>query len=202
MGTLCQVNSINRDTQDVSEYYYDTESRLITQQTKLERLQALLAQAETMEDIIALESAISETELVIEQLTGTLRHYDSLVGYSTVTISLSEVYQLRGTDAPAIGVGAKLTAAFSAGSRNFVSGIQDFLLGFARGWAGWLLFLLVVAVIVLLAVRGYRRRREREQGAYPRNERRQSRRGSGKTGTEEAGAAPLPWETPGGPEDK
>ena len=163
VGTLCQVNSINRDQQDVSEYYYDTESRLVTQQTKLERLQELLAQAENMEDIIVLESAISETELAIEQLTGTLRHYDSLVGYSTVTITLSEVYQLSGTEAPAIGFGAKLVSAFGSGSRSFVSGIQNLILGFARGWAGWLLFLVVAAAAVLLVVRGHRRRRERKE---------------------------------------
>lgn len=201
VGALCQVNSINRDTQDVSEDYYDTESRLITQKTKLARLQALLAQAENMEDIIALESAISETELAIEQLTGTLRRYDSLVGYSTVTISLSEVSQLSGTEAPAIGFGAKLAAAFRSGSRSFVSGIQDFLLGFARGWAGWLLFLLVVAGIVLLSVRGHRRRREREQGAYPRKERKQSRRGRRGAEPDETAAPPLPRETPGDSED-
>ena len=163
VGTFCQVNSINRDQQDVSEYYYDTESRLVTQQTKLERLQALLAQAENMEDIIVLESAISETELAIEQLTGTLRHYDSLVGYSTVTITLSEVYQLSGTEAPAIGFGAKLTSAFGSGSRSFISGIQNLILGFARGWAGWLLFLVAAAAAVLVAVRVRRRRQERKE---------------------------------------
>ena len=45
-------------SEDVSEVYYDSEARLATQRTKLERLQTLLAQAATMEDIIALESAL------------------------------------------------------------------------------------------------------------------------------------------------
>ena len=72
VGELCHVTYQEQDSDNVSEAYYDTESRLVTQQTKLERLQTLLAQAETMEDIITIESAISETELAIEQLTGTL----------------------------------------------------------------------------------------------------------------------------------
>ena len=50
-------------------------------QIKLERLQKLLAQAENMEDIITIESAISETEWNIEDLSGTLRHYDALVDF-------------------------------------------------------------------------------------------------------------------------
>ena len=54
-----------------------------------------------MEDIITIESAISETEYEIERLSGTMRHYDALVDYATVTLELSEVYRLSGTeDAP------------------------------------------------------------------------------------------------------
>ena len=81
VGTLCHVTYQEEFKENVSEQYYDAESRLVTQQTKLERLQNLLAQAENMEDIITIESAISDTELEIEQLTGTLRQYDSLVDY-------------------------------------------------------------------------------------------------------------------------
>lgn len=64
------VTGQNEYKDDVSEAYYDTEARLKTQQTKLDRLHALLEQAATMEDIIALETALSETELQIEYLTG------------------------------------------------------------------------------------------------------------------------------------
>ena len=159
VGELCQVNSISRSAEDVSEQYYDTESRLTTQKTKLARLQELLKQAESMEDIITLESAISDTELTIEHLTGTLRRYDSLVGYSTVTISLSEVYQLTEVEEPVIGFGAKLAAAFKSGCTRFVRNLEDFLLSFARGWVGWLLFIVVVAVIVVLARRSARKKR-------------------------------------------
>ena len=159
VGELCQLNAISRRAQDISEVYYDTESRLFTQQTKLERLQELLAQAQSMEDIITLESAISDTELYIEQLTGTLRKYDSLVGFSTVTIYLQEVYKLTEVEEPVIGFGAKLAAAFKSGCTRFVSNLEDFLLIFARGWVGWLLFIVVVAVIVVLARRSARKKR-------------------------------------------
>lgn len=78
VGTLCHVTYQEQTSENVSEAYYDAESRLATQRTKLERLQNLLAQAENMEDIITIESAISDTELEIERLTGTLRQYDAL----------------------------------------------------------------------------------------------------------------------------
>jgi len=163
VGELCQVNNISRSAQDISEAYYDTESRLITQQTKLERLQELLSQAEDMEDIITLESAISETELTIESLTGSLRKYDSLVGYSTITISLREVYKYTPTEEPVIGFGAKLAAAFRSGTAGFVDGAQSFLLSLARNWAGWLLFIIIVVAVILILRAIARRRRARRE---------------------------------------
>ncbi len=178
-GEVFQLKTISRSAEDVSEYYYDTESRLATQKTKLARLQELLEQAEYMEDIITLESAISDTELAIEQLTGTLRHYDSLVGYSTVTLALAEVYKLTPTEEPAIGFSAKLAAAFKNGCERFVDNSQDFLIGFANAWVGWLIFLVIVALVILLIVRGTRRRRARraaraqaEPASRPRGRRR------------------------------
>ena len=169
VGELCQVNNLSRSAEDISERYYDTESRLVTQQTKLARLQDLLRQAEEMEDIITLESAISETELAIEQLTGTLRKYDSLVGYATINISLAEVYKLSEVQEPAIGFGAKLAAAFKSGTSRFTNGLQSFLLDVARGWIGWLIFLIIVAAVVVIVLRIRRRRRARVQtaGTYP-----------------------------------
>ena len=161
VGGLCQVNSLSRSAEDVSEAYYDMESRLTTQKTKLARLQELLKQAEEMEDIITLESAISDTELTIEQLTGSLRKYDSLVGYSTITVSLLEVYKLTEPEEPAIGFGAKLAAAFRTGTNNFVDGLGNFIIDVARGWVGWLIFIAIVVVIILLIRRGVRRGRER-----------------------------------------
>ena len=166
VGELCQVNNLSRSAEDVSERYYDLESRLATQQTKLNRLQELMKQAEDMEDIITLESAISETELAIEQLTGSLRKYDSLVGYATITISLAEVYKLSEIDQPVIGFGAKLAAAFRAGATGFVNGLQRLLINFARNWVGWLFFLIIVAVVVIVVLR-IRRRRAARRAAAP-----------------------------------
>ena len=165
VGGLAQINSLSRSAEDVSEHYYDLESRLTTQRTKLERLQNLLKQATEMEDIITLESAISETELAIENLTGSLRKYDSLVGYATVNINLSEVYKLTEVEEPVIGFGAKMGQAFRTGCSRFVDGFQRFLLGVARGWIGWLIFIIIV-VAVLLVIRKIKRRRDERRAAY------------------------------------
>lgn len=163
VGQLCQMTHISRSAEDVSESYYDLESRLKTQQTKLARLQELLEKAESMEDIITIESAIADTELNIEWLTGDLRHYDSLVGYSTVYISLDEVYRLDDVEQPAIGFGAKMAAALKGGCSSFVWSLQSFLLSVAYNWVGWLIFLVIVAVAVVVIVRVVKRRKKKRE---------------------------------------
>lgn len=148
--------------QDVSEAYYDSEARLTTQRTKLERLQALLAQAESMEDIITLESAISETELEIEHLTGSLRKYDSLVNYSTINLSLREVYRLSTDQEVPVTFGQRLGDAFITGLQRGIENLEDFTIGLARNWVS----LLILAVIAGAAVAVYRRRK-RSRSAVP-----------------------------------
>lgn len=178
VGQLAQVNSQQHTTENVSEAYYDTESRLVTQRTKLERLQELLAKADKMEDIITLESAIAETELQIEQLTGTLRKYDALVDYATVEISLEEVYELTEQEQPVIGFGAKLAEAFKTGTSRFINDLESFALRFARNWVSRLIWLVIWIVIIVLVVRFLRKkkgitlfhRKKKEQAPPPAKE--------------------------------
>ena len=154
-GELFSVRSRTLSADDVSEYYYDMESRLNTAKIKLERLQTLLAQAENMEDIITIESAISDTEYQIENLSGELRHYDSLIGYSTIYVSLQETYQPTEQQSAPLTFGDRLARAFESGLRSFRYFLEDLALWLAEAW----LPLLVLLAIVVFLARLARRRR-------------------------------------------
>lgn len=166
-GEAAHLLSREENGQDVSEVYYDSEARLTTQRTKLERLQTLLAQAESMEDIITLESAISDTELEIEYLTGTLRRYDSLIGYSTVTVSLQEVYRLSDDQEVPVTFGQRLSAALAAGLRGGLAGLEDLLIALARNWLTLLIWAVILAAAALLLRRRIRRVRSRKSVSAP-----------------------------------
>ncbi|MBQ7777575.1 MAG: DUF4349 domain-containing protein [Oscillibacter sp.] len=156
-GELCLLTYSEEYVEDVSEHYYDTQGRLKTQQIKLERLQSLLAKAELMEDIITIESAISETEQLIDDLSGTLQHYDARVAYSTIHVNLREVARLSNVEEPVVGFGAQFAAALSNGWKNFVDGMQDFAIGLAYSWM-WVLALIAVVVVVVRTLKGKRLR--------------------------------------------
>ena len=159
-GELCHETWRNVTQDDITESYYDTQGRLKTQQIKLERLQALLAQAERMEDIITIESAISDTEWEIENLTGSLRHYDDLVDYATVHITLTEVYRLSNVEQVPDSFASRLGGAFTGGWHSFVEGLEDLAVSLAYSWM-WILVLAVVVLAVLRTV--LRRRKARRQ---------------------------------------
>lgn len=151
-GELCHLTRQEANQDDISEVYYDTAGRLKTQQIKLERLQALLAKAELMEDIITIESAISETEQMIDNLSGTLRHYDGKVDYATVHINIQEVYKLSNVEEVPDTFGQRLGRAFSNGISDFVDSMEDLVVSLAYSWMWWLI-VVVIAVVVIRAAR-------------------------------------------------
>ena len=148
VGNVCTVTYMNRYAEDVSEYYYDTESRLTTAKTKLERLQELLKEAENMEDIIAIEEAITDVESDIDNYSGSIRYYDSQISYSTVTIGLSEVYEVTEEKAP-LTFAEKISDAFSQGMKAFGDFMKNLVVWLAGSWI-WII--IAVAVIVAAVI--------------------------------------------------
>ncbi len=153
VGNVGYVSNQNESTTDIGESYFDTESRLKTQQTKYDRLLALLEKANTMEDIISLENAISETEYMIEQYTSTLNRYDTLVSYSTITVSLNEVLRIADDPAGSDTLGARMAAGLKECVAAFGEGIQDAAVWFAYHFIGVLLFAVVVTVVSVVGVK-------------------------------------------------
>lgn len=153
-GDLGYVTNKRETSEDVGEQYYDTEARLKTQRTKQERLLSLLEKAETMEDIIQLENALSEVEYQIEQYTSTLNRYDSLIGYSTFTIWLEEVRQVNQEVGETSSLGERMAAGFQASGQGLVQGCRNLLI-----WASYNIFLIAVLAAVVAAAAAVGRRK-------------------------------------------
>lgn len=164
-GEVAHMTYCNQYSQNVSEAYYDLEARLTTQRTKLQRLQELLAKADNMADIITIESAISDTELQIEYLTGSLRKYDSLIDYSTINLSLREVYRLSNEEVTPVTFGERLTTAFKRGLDQGIDNLEDFVISVARNWLTLIVWAVIIAVAVVLIRRRIRNHRAAKGGS-------------------------------------
>ena len=154
VGSLCHVTYMSSSAENITEEYYDTDSRLKTAQIKLERLQELLSKADNMADIITIESAISDTEYEIESLSGTLRHYDALVDYATVYLTLSETYKLDENANAPLTFPQRIARSFTDGLRAAGEFFEELILFLAGSW----IFLLALAAVIVVLVRVLRRK--------------------------------------------
>ena len=91
VSELGNVTSKNESVEDITLQYVDVESHKQALETEQARLLELLEKAESMEDIIAIESRLSQVRYELQSYGSTLRTYDNRVNYSTVSIDISEV---------------------------------------------------------------------------------------------------------------
>lgn len=91
INTFGNVVNQSKNGQDVTSQYYDIESRLTSLKIQQERILELLKQANSLDDIIKLESELTKVRTNIEQLTTKLKKYDGLIDYATVNITINQV---------------------------------------------------------------------------------------------------------------
>ena len=114
-----------------------------------------MSEAKDMADIIELESAISDAQWEIDNYTGTLKNYDSQVQYSTVNISLREVYEIVTEEVPQT-FGEKIAQAFSQGVKSVGTFFKNAVLWISASWI-WILIAAAIIVAVILIIRRIRR---------------------------------------------
>ncbi|MGI1657899.1 MAG: DUF4349 domain-containing protein [Desulfitobacterium sp.] len=86
LAELGKVLNQSTTTFDATNQYYDTQSRLKNLIAQEARYLEILNEAKTVEDILHIESYLSNTRMQIEQLQGQIKLWDHQVAYSTVTI--------------------------------------------------------------------------------------------------------------------
>lgn len=73
---------------DITNQYYDADTRLRSLEAQEARYLEILKEAHTVEDILKIESYLGNIRTQIEQLKGQLKLWDHEVSYSTISINL------------------------------------------------------------------------------------------------------------------
>lgn len=147
---------VARDTSinatDVTAEVTDLDARITSLQTSVDRLLTLMAQATSTENLLAVESALSERQANLESLQAQKRSLDNQVQLSTVNL-----YLVSERDTPA------------ADPDTFWTGLITGWNAFVGFWAGvlvvlgvlapWLIAAGLITAIVLIWVRLARRRK-------------------------------------------
>lgn len=151
-------NVVHKDesVEDVTLQYVDTESRKKALETEQERLLALMEQAESLEDLLAIESRLSEVRYELENYGSQLRLLDNQIDYSTVYISIQEVERI--TENKERTFLEEVSVRFSDSLYEVGRGLRGFAIGFLGSLPILAVWAVVIAVFVLILRKILRRK--------------------------------------------
>lgn len=149
---IAGVSSYSETSEDVSENYYDVQSRLQTQQAKMARLLELMEKAESTSDLIELENAISDTQYLIDSYTGSLNGYDSRVNQSYVYVTIRELSNAEAAEEANVSLGERIANAVKASLETAGDVLQGFAV-FMVVALPWMLAAGIVAGTIVAIVR-------------------------------------------------
>lgn len=91
-GTIGKIVSKSADSVDVTDRFYDLDSRLATRRVLLERLQSYLREAKNMKDMLEIETKINDVTAEIEQMQGQFNRLSEQIDYSEIYIEANLPY--------------------------------------------------------------------------------------------------------------
>lgn len=153
-GFLTEVDSrgnvISRNEQevDVTLDYVDLDSHKQVLLAEQERLLSMMEQAETIEDLIILESRLSDIRYQIESMESRLRTYDNQIEYSTVYLNLDEVVELTPIVVEEKTAWQRMGEGFMDSLENIGNGIKEFCISFVIALPYLIILFVFVGVLI------------------------------------------------------
>lgn len=159
LSTLGNVPYSHVYTENVSAQYYDTQARLDSYKTQEQSLLKLMEKAESVEDIITIESKLAEVRYNIESLQSSLNNWDRKVSYSTVYLSIDEVAEYTPEKLVNPSFGQRFVSAVKDGFNTAGEILSGFVLWFV-GALPTIVLLAAVAFALFLLARSVVRKRK------------------------------------------
>jgi hypothetical protein len=162
IGKLGDLVESTRKSEDVTTQVIDTEVRVRAQEKSLERIEALLAQARNLRDIIAIESQLTRRQADLDSLKSQQAWLQDQTSLSTI-----DVYLERKEPAPAVPKKKDHHNAFIGGLISGWNGLSTLGAGLATIFGAALPFIVVLALVGLPLWPVVRRFRPRHDEAVP-----------------------------------
>ncbi|HLZ94129.1 MAG TPA: DUF4349 domain-containing protein [Candidatus Dormibacteraeota bacterium] len=129
IDALTQLGTLQNEHltgQDVSAQYVDLQARLANEEAQRQAMLALLSRAQSVADIIAIQTQLGQITQQIEELKGQIQYLDHNTAFSTVTVNLLEAgapVQQQASDSWGF------VTALSEAAHNFVTTINYIISG-------------------------------------------------------------------------
>lgn len=137
------------NTDDVTERYYDLQSRIGNKKKLEERYQEILKKADNVRDILEVERNLNQVRSEIESLQGQFKLLSHRINFSTVDVSFYELipYELDQEQRP--GFGTRLANSISAGWQGFLT----FMVYALALWPFGILAFIIVTIVKRIRAR-------------------------------------------------
>jgi Domain of unknown function (DUF4349) len=152
---LGKTSGLTTKATDVTGQYVDLQSRITALQASRQQYLTILAKADTVGDVLAVQDQLNAIQSQIEQLQGQLQLLTSQTSYSTLTVTVGE---RSPAPVPSPLPESGLIRAWHASVGGFVTGVEG-----AIRIAGPLLFALLLVGAVLAGGRAVWRRFQRRR---------------------------------------
>lgn len=165
VSSLGNVTRRHDSVQDVTLQYVDTESKIKSLKAEQESLITMLEKAENLEDIIKIQSRLTEVRYQLESNESQLRTYDNLVTYSTVTMDITEVKQI--TEPAPTGTFDEIRKRLESNLADIAAGFLDFFIWLISSLPYLLIWAAVILIIILLLRRLWKKHNPKRKGPNP-----------------------------------
>ena len=159
------ITSRNTSTENVTLSYIATESRIAALETEQTRLLELLAKAENMEDLLLIESRLTEVRTELEQVNSVLRSYDNRINYSTIHLNITEVKEYTDTTEPET-FWDRISKGFVNSLENVGDGIVDFVVFLVVALPYFLPFI-ILAVVIIVIIKAAKKKKNKKETPPP-----------------------------------
>lgn len=145
----------SEQTTDVTLQYVDIESHLKALKLEQETLMNLLEKATSMEDVISIQSQLTQVRYEIESNESQIKTYDNLVNYSTVRIDITEVE--RETQKESTSFAGEIKIKLSNNLYAIKEGFRSFLIEFIAALPYLVIWGIIIVIAIIIGRKGYKK---------------------------------------------
>ena len=152
IGDLATVTYSYEYIDDVTEQYVDIEARLAALRAEQESFLNLMEKAQTIEEILQIQSYLTDVNYQFAPYTSRMKPYDSLIAYSTLTLDVTEVERIVPPSATNPSVFEQIKTNLSENLYNIGQDFKNMFVNIVSSLPYIGIFAVTVGIIAIIVV--------------------------------------------------
>lgn len=161
VGSIGEIIYKSSSSEDITLNYYDTAAKLESLHTQHDRLLELLEQAASLEDIVVLETKLTDVEYEIDRYATMLRVYDNKVDYVTIHMDINEVTQIQVVEDDSVWT--QIKKGLAQNTMDVIDGFVGFFILIVTGIPYFIVLGVFVLAVVLVIKKVRKARKNKEE---------------------------------------